>query len=119
MDFMSLPDVVETQYLNIVNYASDSYNIDPLSVFLTLVKYKHLKVNHVSRLRYLFNVPSYSFVVSFLYRETMNSGWLITEINKENVDVKKDDFEDLIDKPKLGSDSIPQNLLLQQTLSDY
>lgn len=83
INFMSLSHITSTEARNIKNYTDVEHNIDYFSVFMALVHQKILKIESVQHLTYHFeNVAGYSFVVSHFERDSINSGWLISELTK-------------------------------------
>lgn len=83
LNFMELPEITLQTYEFIDDYTKDNFRIDQLSTFLTLVRYGYLKINYVSDQEYTFlSVPGYKFTVSNLSRRELNSGWLITSLQK-------------------------------------
>jgi hypothetical protein len=56
---------------------------DHLSVFLFLISQKMLMFNQVNEIKYVFHTGQYRFEVSEFNRNSFNSGWLISKVNKD------------------------------------
>ena len=84
VDFSYLSHITTEECNNILNFASNKYQVDQLSVFFALVQQKLLKIELVKTLTYHFeNVAGYTFDVSYFNREmTTNAGWLINSVRK-------------------------------------
>lgn len=81
MRFMELKHVTRNRNEYIDQYTKDNYRADPLAIFLTLVRIGLLKITQVNHMTYHFlDVPGYAFTVNNVHRHTLNSGWLITDI---------------------------------------
>lgn len=79
VNFMSLSDITVSNGQNILCYASRNFPVDETSVFFSLVAKGHLKIKYVVYLDYQFDLPNYTFFVSYFNRDTSNSGWLISD----------------------------------------
>lgn len=79
LNFISLRNITQNEYPNILNYKSAGSRMDGLSVFMALVKSGSLKINYVEELQYFFDAPGYRLVVSNFRRDDLNSGWLISD----------------------------------------
>lgn len=83
VNFMSLHEITSLQTSCITNYAASDVNIDPTTVFFTMVYDGQLEIDHVSSLEFIFcQVPGWRFTVRHFDRESTNSGWLIDTILK-------------------------------------
>ena len=82
LGFMNLPDIAKGDVCrNIMNYSVNTFSVDKLSVFNTLVYYGLLKIDYVRKIVYHFEqVPGYIFSVEHFERNTDNVGWLISNI---------------------------------------
>lgn len=79
-NFMALPKETEknTQWLD---YTSQNYTPDILSIFLFEGYQKRLKINHIEKTTFhFFQLNGWAFTVEFFNRSEQNSGWLISKI---------------------------------------
>ena len=81
LNFMSLNHITTTESRNIKNYVAKQFEIDELSVLITLIHQQVLSIEYVQKLTYHFmNVAGYDFDVQYYERNTVNAGWLISNI---------------------------------------
>lgn len=83
VNFLSLHNITKNEFQNILNYKANDRELDRLSVFLTLVQFGILKINHVEKIIYQFTGNGYHFTVSEFHREGLNTGWLISNFTIE------------------------------------
>jgi len=98
VQFSRLSDYIvknKVQYL-----ASNKFKMDYLSVFMYLVQTKSIEFTQVKNIEYVFYTPNYRFKVIDINRSEKNSGWLISEINKDNTGMPILNSEDLLRKEK-------------------
>lgn len=89
-NFMSLAKMTKEAYKYASCYTNKDYTVDQTSVFLTLIQYGILKIEHVTELEFLFlQVPGYGFTIKNIERESLNSGWLINSFFKMTSQEKK------------------------------
>lgn len=89
-NFMSLHNITTTKDDNITCFMQKGFDIDETSVFLAYVYKGLLDIEYVSDLEFVFfQVPGYVFSIKRIYRETNNSGWLISSFQKKSEEEKK------------------------------
>ncbi len=77
-NFMRLNSLTNEKDDYITLYSENSYAVDRMTVFNTLVYYGYLNIEYVDDISYTFlQVPGYAFTVREFERESTNSGWLI------------------------------------------
>lgn len=83
VNFISLKHITSKEGLNILNYKGKTAQLDPMSVFFSLVNSGQLQIQNVQQLEYKFTIaPFYEFTVRNFIRDVMNSGWLIADFKK-------------------------------------
>lgn len=84
-DFMNLKRALEdTDHLQ--DYASNSYNPDYLTLFFFCIKTGTIKYEYVEDVTYhVIDIPGWYFKVKDFNRNELNSGWLITDVKKNNM----------------------------------
>lgn len=82
LDFIHLKDITTSNEDMILNYSAPSFIIDQTSVFFTLVHAGLLRIGLVKSLSYRFDVGDHTLYVDRFNRNTTNSGWLISKIEK-------------------------------------
>lgn len=81
LHFMGLDDVFNNNRHLAFGYRAAEMEINQLSVFLTLLQTNLLTFVGVEDLKfYCFRVPGFVFVITEKVRDSLNSGWLITEL---------------------------------------
>ena len=86
VNFIALQSITTTNAHNITLYDTKTHINDRLSVFNCLVYNKLLKVDNVQELSYCFTqVKGYKFFVKNFTREAKNAGWLIYDVQKDNI----------------------------------
>lgn len=107
-NIMLMPDAHETNFMSlhrittekddyITNYARKGFLVDGTSVFLAYVYSGQLVIDNVNDLEFTFlQVPGYVFTVKDVFRETLNSGWLISSYRKVSDEEKQIIIDDLI-----------------------
>ncbi|MBD5329509.1 MAG: hypothetical protein HDS03_06470 [Bacteroides sp.] len=89
LHFMGLDDVLNNNRTLAFGYRAAEMEINQLSVFLTLLQTNSLTFVGVEDVKfYCFRVPGFVFVVSEKVRDSLNSGWLITELLPASQDKK-------------------------------
>lgn len=98
---MLMPDEHETRFTSlhrvttdyqecVTNFADKHYQVDPTTVFYTMVQTGLLKIEFIDDVKFTFlQIPDYAFSIRYFDREGNNSGWLIDNIWKMSVDEKK------------------------------
>lgn len=87
--FMKLYQITTEKDDYITYYASDNHQMDPVSVFFTMVYTGLLNIDYVADLEFICHqVPGYSFTIQEFDEESSNSGWLINHWKKVNDDQK-------------------------------
>ncbi len=90
MSFMKLHQITIEKDDYITYYGSDQHQIDPVSVFFTMVYTGQLNIDYVSQLEFICHqVPGYSFTIQEFEEESSNAGWLIDHWTKANDDQKR------------------------------
>jgi hypothetical protein len=80
IDFMNLAKVFQKPE-SIVSYTRKDYQVDLLTVFITLVKQKQFEYVSTEALKYnFFQIDNYYFQVSEFTRDELNAGWLISNL---------------------------------------
>lgn len=88
--FTSLHRVTTDYQECVLNFADRHYEVDPTTVFYTMVQTGVLKIDFVDDVKLIFlQVPNYAFYIRYFERENNNSGWLIDNISKMNDNEKK------------------------------
>jgi hypothetical protein len=86
LDFANLKRAMEDKS-HLGDYASKSFVYDPLSVFFYNINKGSLIINYVSETNYyIFDIPGWCIKVKDFNRTDSNSGWLIDNINKTDMD---------------------------------
>ncbi len=79
--FMSLTDVINENPQYSFRYRIQNTPVDQLSVFLTFIQEKLMKIESVENVKfYCGDVPGYIYVIEEKGNRTKKSGWTITEI---------------------------------------
>lgn len=74
---------------NSTNYYGKNFIPDPLSQFYFLTRNKILTFHKINQISYLFfQIPNYFFKVEYFRRQSNNSGWLISHIEKMGIKEK-------------------------------
>ncbi len=95
-DFIALNDVFKDG-VNVQNYMEDDYPIDKLTYFLTLLYYHKIKLKQINKVRYHFlQIPEWAFTIDYYNRKELNSGWLISELNKMSYPEKEKYKEEIL-----------------------
>jgi len=82
-NFMSLHRITTEKDDYITNYARKNFTVDETSVFFSYVYSGLLNIDNVDDLEFTFlQVPGYVFTIKDIFRETLNSGWLISSYHK-------------------------------------
>jgi hypothetical protein len=90
VDFMNINKVFRDEE-NIDYYLENHYVPDQLALFVGEVKSDNLKFESVNNVKFhFFQVPGWYFEVTYLNRNEMNSGWLITNLLHVNANEKKE-----------------------------
>ncbi len=86
-DFINLKRALEdTDYLR--DYASKDYNPDLLTLFLYFIQAGIIKYEYVEEVVYhIIDIPGWYIKVKDLNRNELNSGWLITDLKRNNLDL--------------------------------
>ncbi len=88
-NFMALTRNTSEMNKYITLYSKNSYVLNRLNVFNTLVYYQLLQIKAVNKLTFTFlQVPGYIFSIEYFVRDSMNCGWLISDV-QEMSDVEK------------------------------
>ena len=94
-NFMALSRATSEMNRYITLYVKNSYQLNRLDVFNTLVFYKLLKVKSVSKLTFKFmQVPKYTLTVEYFVRKSLNCGWLVSDV----VDMSDADKQKILNK---------------------
>lgn len=87
--FQSVRKTTTETYKFIDDYAKHGYKADALSTFLALVRNKHLKIEAVTDVEFVFlQIPDYIFTVKHFERDSKNAGWLIDFCKKSSNEEK-------------------------------
>lgn len=87
--FMNLHQITTEKDDYITYYGSDKHQIDPVSVFFTMIYTGLLNIDYVSELEFICHqVPGYSFTIHEFEEESSNTGWLISHWEKTNENQK-------------------------------
>ncbi len=90
LDFMELAEFSETMRPHFAGIRKPGHDIDYLSAFVALVQAGVMTINHCDKITYYFlSVPGYIFTVDFFNRDSVNSGWLISQIIPIDDEAKK------------------------------
>jgi ribosomal protein L31 len=90
LDFMNIHKAFDNPE-NVDYYLEKDYRPDMLTLFIEGIKEGYLKFLSVSNVKFhFFQVPRWYFEVSYFNRNSMNSGWLISNMVRINDDEKKD-----------------------------
>jgi hypothetical protein len=90
--FMGLQDYLNANPSQAYGYRCKNSKIDPLSVFLTMVRTSSLKFDVVEKQTFhFFDIPGYVITINELSRQGNNSGWLISSFDKVSSTEKKID----------------------------
>ena len=66
---------------NVRNYITRDFKIDSFTYFVILMNQNKIKIKEVTNAKYHFiQIPGWGFVIEYLNRKDLNSGWLITEL---------------------------------------
>lgn len=88
VDFMSLGKAFEDKK-NSANYYRNDFKPDALSEFSYLIQENLLIFKKINSIDYYFlQIPNWFFRVEYFNRQTNNSGWLISQLKKMNVEEK-------------------------------
>jgi hypothetical protein len=88
-DFINLKRALEDTE-NLKDYASKDYNPDNLSIFLFMINSGLVRFEYVEEVVYhIIDIPGWYIKLKEFNRNEMNSGWLITEVKKNNVETKE------------------------------
>ena len=87
-DFMNLKRALEdVNYLQY--YTSKDYKPDYLTLFYYMLNSDLVKFDYVEEVNYsIIDLPGWCFRVKEFNRNEMNSGWLISDLKKNNLDLK-------------------------------
>lgn len=89
-NFMSLHRITTEKDDYITNYSAKEFTVDETSVFFSYVYSGLLDIENVDELEFTFlQVPGYVFSIKDVFRETLNSGWLIHSFKKTSNEEKK------------------------------
>lgn len=70
--------------VDVANFYSSNTTYSPLSSFRDYVKNKDITFSHIQKIQYVFmDISGFDFTVDNYLRIDMNSGWLISSINKK------------------------------------
>lgn len=84
-NFMKLYDLTNVKDDYITLYAQNSYQVDPTTVFYTLVYNNLLNIEGVVDLEFTFEqIPNYVFSIKNFERDSSNAGWLISRLEKND-----------------------------------
>ncbi len=88
-DFINLKRALEdTDHLQ--DYASRDYNPDHLTLFFYAIKTGAIKYEYVEEVTYhIIDIPGWYFKVKDFNRNELNSGWLITDVAKNNLSISE------------------------------
>ena len=90
IDFMNINKVFRDE-ANLDYYLDSDYRPDQLSLFVGEVKNGNLKFEVVNNVKFhFFQVPGWYFELTYINRNEMNSGWLITNLLRVNEKEKKE-----------------------------
>ena len=93
LDFMNLHKIFREPG-NIDYYLESEYQPDMLALFVMETKNNNLTFVSVDQVKFhFFQVPGWYFEVSYFNRNSMNSGWLISNILRVNEKEKKELME--------------------------
>lgn len=86
LNFMELLKMSKFYPKSVINYKSEGFGVDNLSIFYYLVYNSILKIEDIEEINFHFyQIPGYYFTVKNIQRDSSNSGWLITEIKKVDI----------------------------------
>lgn len=89
-NFMELVRTTTEMNKYITFFSKNSYQLNRLDVFNTLVYNKRLQIKSVGKLTFTFlQVPNYAFTIEYFARESLSSGWLINDV-QEMTDKEKE-----------------------------
>lgn len=95
-NFMSLHRITTEKDDYITNYAQKNFAVDETSVFFSYVYSGLLDIENINELEFTFlQVPGYIFTVKDVFRETLNSGWLISSYEKMDEEEKQNILNNL------------------------
>ncbi|MDR3268473.1 MAG: hypothetical protein LBT83_05350 [Tannerella sp.] len=81
LNFMNLPRISGKDNKDVVNYMSEDYTVNPVTVLNTLIYTGQLKIEYVNKVVYhFFQAPGYVFKVEHFERDSDNAGWLISGV---------------------------------------
>ena len=88
-DFISLKKTLDKKN-NFSSITQKSFQYNQLSSFLFLISTGELKFQYVEKLKYLIlDIPNWAIAVQEYKRDSENSGWLISNISKQDDELKK------------------------------
>lgn len=95
-NFMSLHRITTEKDDYITNYSKKNFTLDETSVFFAYVYSGQLDIDNVNELEFtLLQVPGYVLNVKDIFRETFNSGWLISSYKKISDQEKQNIIDNL------------------------
>ena len=109
---MLMPDDHETRFISlhrittdyqkcVTNFANKYYQVDPTTVFFTMVQTGLLKIDFIDNVKLTFlQIPEYAFSIEYFDREGNNSGWLIDNLWKMSNDEKEQFLNNIYTRPK-------------------
>lgn len=109
---MLMPDDHETRFTSlhrittdyqkcVTNFANKYYQVDPTTVFFTMVQTGLLKIDFIDNVKLTFlQIPEYAFCIEYFDREGNNSGWLIDNLWKMSNDEKEQFLNNIYTRPK-------------------
>lgn len=124
---MLMPDDHETRFISlhrittdyqkcVTNFANKYYQVDPTTVFFTMVQTGLLKIDFIDNVKLTFlQIPEYAFSIEYFDREGNNSGWLIDNLWKMSNDEKKQFLKTFIQDQKVRYE---KNLFISRNVPD-
>jgi hypothetical protein len=88
-DFIALYNILHDGE-NIQNYITNDYTLDTLTYFMSLVHFNKIKLKQIYKVKYHFlQIPKWIFTVEYFNRKDLNSGWLISDLIRINMEEKE------------------------------
>lgn len=88
-DFISLKKALDKKN-NFQTIVEESFKYSQLSTFLYLISKGELKFQYVEKIKYLIlDIPNWAIAVQEYKRDSENSGWLISNISKQDIELKE------------------------------
>lgn len=88
-DFIALYDIFKDGD-NIQNYIARDFKIDTLTYFIALLNLSKIELKELLDVRYHFlQIPKWIFTVDYYNRKELNSGWLISKLQRVSIEEKE------------------------------